>query len=109
MKNKEYTFHFRGGKITVWALNYEQARILAQAEAIQKGWDYTIVNNIDINNLPKEFDFVSNINRLVDMYHAVETEDDYFVTSDGGCMWHFSKDEIHSRIRKGDYVIVEEE
>lgn len=108
MKKKKYTIHFRGGEITVWALNYEQARILAQAEAIQKGWDYTIVNNIDINNLPKEFDFTSNVNRLVDMYHAVETESDYIVTADGCGPWHFSKDEIHSRIRKGDYVIVEE-
>lgn len=108
MKKKKYTFHFRGGKVTVWAFNYKEARILAQAEAIQKGWDYTIVNNIDINNLPKEFDFTSNVNRLVEMYHAVEKEDDYVVTS-GGCLWHFSKDEIRSRIRKGDYVIVEEE
>ena len=50
MKKQKYTLHFKGGKITVWAFNYEQARILAQAEAIQKGWDYTIVNNIDIND-----------------------------------------------------------
>jgi len=43
MKKKEYTLHFKGGKITVWAFNYEEAKILAQAEAIRNGWDYTIV------------------------------------------------------------------
>lgn len=107
MKKRKYTLHFKGGKITVWAFGYEQARILAQAEAIQKGWDYTIVNNIDINNLPKEFNFVSNINKLVPMYHAVETEYDYVVkSSDGYGPWHFDKDEIHSCIRNGDYIIV---
>lgn len=42
MKQTKYTFNFKGGKITVWALNEIEGRILAQAEAIKRGWDYTI-------------------------------------------------------------------
>ena len=42
MKQKTYTFMFRGGPITVRAFNQTEAIILAQAEAIQRGWDYTI-------------------------------------------------------------------
>ena len=44
MRFTEYTFKFKGGKITVWALNEREARILAQAEAIRKAWDYTILD-----------------------------------------------------------------
>lgn len=64
---------------------------------------------VDIDNLPKEFNFKSKINTLVNMYHAVEREDDYLVTSDSGCMWPFDKAEIHRYLLKGDYYIVEEE
>lgn len=39
MKNSKFTIYFKGGKIVVYALNYNQAKILAQAEAIKKGWD----------------------------------------------------------------------
>jgi hypothetical protein len=42
MKETEYTFNFKGGPITVWAMNLEEAKILAQAEAISKGWDFKI-------------------------------------------------------------------
>lgn len=43
MKPTKYTFNFKGGPITVWALGYEEAKMLAQAEAIRNGWDYTII------------------------------------------------------------------
>ncbi len=43
MKFTKYTFKFKGGEITVWALDKEQAKILAQAEAIKRCWDYTIL------------------------------------------------------------------
>lgn len=43
MKHTEYTFNFKGGPITVWALGYEEAEILAKAEAIKRGWDYEII------------------------------------------------------------------
>lgn len=43
MKFTEYAFNFKGGSITVWALNENEAKILAQAEAIKRCWDYTIL------------------------------------------------------------------
>ena len=45
MKFTSYTFTFKGGKITTSALNYKEAKILAQAEAIKRGWDYAVVEN----------------------------------------------------------------
>lgn len=42
MKLTNFTFKFLGGKITVRAFNRKEGEILAQAEAIKKGWDYTI-------------------------------------------------------------------
>ena len=44
MKFTSYTFHFKGGSITVQALNETEAKILAQAEAIKRGWDYKIID-----------------------------------------------------------------
>lgn len=43
MKLYPFTFTFKGGKITVLSLNRERAKIQAQAEAIKRGWDYTII------------------------------------------------------------------
>lgn len=40
MKFIKFTFEFLGRKITVKALNKQQAEILAMAEAIKKGWNY---------------------------------------------------------------------
>ena len=42
MKLTPFTFTFKGGPITVRAFNCKEAKILAQAEAIKRGWDYTI-------------------------------------------------------------------
>ena len=42
MKQTKYSIKFLGGTIDVYAISYEQAKILAQAEAIKRGWDYTI-------------------------------------------------------------------
>ena len=44
MKLTNYTFNFKGGQIAVRAFNEKEARILAQAEAIRKDWDYTILD-----------------------------------------------------------------
>lgn len=44
MKKDRFTFKFKGGEINVWAFGKEQAEILAKAEAIKKGWDYTILS-----------------------------------------------------------------
>lgn len=43
MKLTEFTFRFKRGKISVWAFCKEDAEILAMAEAIKNGWDYTII------------------------------------------------------------------
>lgn len=43
MKERQFKFWFKGGPITVWAFNEEDARILARAEAIKKGWDSTLI------------------------------------------------------------------
>ena len=43
MKESPFTFCFKAGLITVRAFTYEQAKILAQAEAINRCWDYTIL------------------------------------------------------------------
>lgn len=43
MKLTNFTFKFKGGEITVRAFNYNEAKILAKAGAIKRGWDYIIV------------------------------------------------------------------
>ena len=43
MNFTEYTFTFKGGNITVIAMNKNEGKILAQAEAIKRGWDYITV------------------------------------------------------------------
>ena len=43
MKPRKFTFYFKGGKIEVTAINYDQGKILAQAEAIKRGLDYTLI------------------------------------------------------------------
>lgn len=56
MKKSKYTFNFKGGLITVWALGYEAAKILAQAEAINKGWNYEILES-KIEHLDMDIDW----------------------------------------------------
>ena len=43
MKLTTFTFNFKGGQITVRAFNENEAKILAQAEAIKRAWDYTVL------------------------------------------------------------------
>lgn len=43
MKFRTFTFKFKGGPITVRAIGYNTAKIIAQATAIERGWDYTIL------------------------------------------------------------------
>lgn len=43
MKNTKFSIKFLGGVINVWAFNYEQACVLARAEAIKRGWNYQII------------------------------------------------------------------
>lgn len=51
MKQREFKFYFKGGPITVWAFTEENAKILAQAEAIKQGWDPTIIPKPDLELL----------------------------------------------------------
>ena len=43
MKLKRYTFQFLSGPIAVNAPGEKEAKILAQAEAIRRGWNYEIL------------------------------------------------------------------
>lgn len=51
MHTKKYTFYFKSGLITVSATSEDRAKILAQAQAIENGWDYTIMENVKLEKL----------------------------------------------------------
>jgi hypothetical protein len=51
MRDRKFKFRFKGGPITVWAFNEEDARILARAEAIKKGWDSTLIPRPKLDKL----------------------------------------------------------
>jgi hypothetical protein len=59
MEPKRYTFNFKDGPITVWAINLEEAEVCAKAEAIRNGWDYhingrkKIANPVDLITIDK--------------------------------------------------------
>jgi hypothetical protein len=44
-RTREYKFRFKNGYITVNAKSEKDAKILAQAEAIKRDWDYEILPN----------------------------------------------------------------
>ena len=60
--------------------------------------------NVKIKNLPKEFDFKSNINHMGLIYHAKEMDDGYMVTT-GDCLWRYNKEKFHKHLVRKDYVI----
>jgi len=66
MKPTQYTFNFKGGPITVWAMNLEEAKICAQAEAIRNGWDYHIdgqkKKSVDFTTIDKAIMYIIEIN-----------------------------------------------
>lgn len=62
MRTRPFKFWFKGGPITVWAFNEEDARILARAEAIKKGWDSTLIPKPQLEKL----DMVINWKQLTD-------------------------------------------
>ena len=47
MKPYNFTFHFKEGPITVQAWNYYDAEEKAKAEAKNRGWDTTIIEEKD--------------------------------------------------------------
>lgn len=67
MKRKHsYTFRFDGGRITVEAYNEEEAKILAQAEAIKRGWDYEILTVMTTEELKELVD--EKVNEIFGAY-----------------------------------------
>lgn len=65
-RKREYTFRFDGGRITVEAYNEKEARILAQAEAIKRGWDYEILTVMSIEELQELID--EKVNEIFGAY-----------------------------------------
>lgn len=51
MKPNWYTFYFTGGPIIVAAFTEVNAKILAQAEAIKRGWDPTCIKKPKLEKL----------------------------------------------------------
>lgn len=60
MKPRKFTFYFKGGQITVSALNYDQGKILAQAKAIENGWNHTIQDKPTMG-LTEAKEYLSNV------------------------------------------------
>lgn len=60
----------------------------------------------EIKSLPKEFNFKSNINPGL-IYHAVEREHDYVITTDD-CEWIYDKHELRHHLLNNDFVVIEE-
>ena len=70
MKPTRYTFNFKGGPITVWAMSLEEAEICAKAEAIRNGWDYhidgkkKIANSIDLAPIDAALMFIIEMDNI---------------------------------------------
>ena len=60
--------------------------------------------DVRMKNLPKEFNFKSNINPVPYIYHAKEMDNHYVVTVDD-CEWRFNKDDFHKHFVKKEYVV----
>jgi hypothetical protein len=81
MKHFPFTFHFKDGPITVWAFGYEEAEILAKAEAIRRGWSYEIIKpniehlnmDIDWNALTEEEQAI--LHKLLTKAHGAVKEE----------------------------------
>ena len=48
MKKKKFKVFFASGDVIVSAFNEKEAKILAQAQAIKNGWDYTVFKITEI-------------------------------------------------------------
>ena len=59
-------------------------------------------------DLPREFDFKSNINTFGLVYHAVE-EASYYVVTHDNCRWIYSKPDMHNHLSSGKFVIIARE
>lgn len=75
-KTREYKFRFNGGYITINAKSEEEARILAQAEAIKKGWNYEILpDTMSMEELMELID--GKVHEVLDAYkERINTSED---------------------------------
>ena len=48
MREKKFKVFFASGDVIVSAFNEKEAKILAQAQAIKNGWDYTVFKITEI-------------------------------------------------------------
>lgn len=60
--------------------------------------------NVKMKNLPKEFDFKSNVNPLGLTYHAIEMDEIYIVSTDGS-VWDFDKQDFHNHFVRKEFVV----
>lgn len=60
--------------------------------------------NVKMKNLPKEFNFKSNINPLGLIYHAKEMDYCYLVTVDKS-NWNFNKEKFHKYFVRKEFEI----
>ena len=60
--------------------------------------------NVKIKNLPKEFDFKSNINPFGFIYHAKEM-DDYYVVTVEKSSWRINKERFHNSFVRKEFVV----
>lgn len=63
MEKRPFKFYFKRGPITVWAFTEENAKILAQAEAIKQGWDPTIISKSEADEINKR-QYISLLDEL---------------------------------------------
>ena len=62
----------------------------------------------DIKNLPKEFNFKSNLNPCEIIYHAIERKNGYKVSCDVvKSEWSFTKEEMYNNLLNGNYEITQ--
>lgn len=84
MRTRSFKFWFKGGPLIVWAFNEEEARILAKAEAIKKGWDSTLIPQPQLSKL----DMVINLANLtaeeqVQLYSLLTKANYYHIKKEG--------------------------
>lgn len=65
--------------------------------------------NVKIKNLPKEFDFKSNVNPLGLTYHAMEMDNEYVITSDsniyGSNVYNYEKQRFHNCFLRKEFEV----
>lgn len=62
--------------------------------------------NVKMKNLPKEFNFKSNLNPMGLTYHAKEMDDRYVVSTDEGrASWNYNKEKFRKHFVRKEFVV----